>query len=358
MIPGAWLAANAATRLTAVPRAASPGSRKPTPRVAKGPGGASGHPSGRARGSPWRGSPVAVRGQIVVPSPGSSRSARKRVVPVGLGSRGRGPSGPDRDSHPREAAPDAHLSSRPLVSPSREDGTASAAGHPALLYHRRAMTRADGEHDRRAGAPSAGSGAARSSTPARASTPAGTSGLTSTASSSWATGSRHGRARRSSTPATGWCSPGSSISTCTCSGGAPLRNRAGSLTAWHRTTTVVDAGSAGRTRSARSAATSSTCRPRVVPSSTSERPGWCRRRGEPEEVRHIDRAAASRTIEAHRDLIRGIKVRLSRDLVGSNARIALETARETGEAAGLPIMIHVGDAFPGGDSGASCGRAT
>jgi hypothetical protein len=44
--------------------------------------------------------------------------------------------------------------------------------------------------------------------------------------------------------------------------------------------------------------------------------------------------------------------------VGSNARIALETARETGEAAGLPIMIHVGDAFPGGDSGASCGRAT
>ena len=65
--------------------------------------------------------------------------------------------------------------------------------------------------------------------------------------------------------------------------------------------------------------------------------------GELEEIRHIDPVAALRTIEAHRDLIRGIKVRLSRDLVGANARVALARAREAGEAARLPIMVHVGD---------------
>src|SRR5207248_1376024 len=58
--------------------------------------------------------------------------------------------------------------------------------------------------------------------------------------------------------------------------------------------------------------------------------------GELEEARHIDAAAALRTIEAHRDLIRGTKVRLSRDLVGANAKVALATARAVSEAAGPP----------------------
>ena len=65
--------------------------------------------------------------------------------------------------------------------------------------------------------------------------------------------------------------------------------------------------------------------------------------GELEDVRFIDRARALATIEAHRDLIRGVKVRLSRQQVGDNVRIALRTALETAEAAGLPIMVHVGD---------------
>ena len=74
---------------------------------------------------------------------------------------------------------------------------------------------------------------------------------------------------------------------------------------------------------------------------------------------HRPGAAALRTIEAHRDLIRGIKVRLSVTWSGSNARVALTTRRETGEAAGLPIMIHVGDTpIPLADILASCGQAT
>jgi dihydroorotase len=111
------------------------------------------------------------------------------------------------------------------------------------------------------------------------------------------------------------------------------------------TTTVVDAGSAGaHTFAAFRRYVIDVSATRIVPFLNIGATGMVSPAvGELEEVRHIDRAAALRTIEAHRDLIRGIKVRLSRDLVGANARVALKTAREAGEAAGLPIMIHVGD---------------
>ncbi len=111
------------------------------------------------------------------------------------------------------------------------------------------------------------------------------------------------------------------------------------------TTTVVDAGSAGaHTFAAFRRYVIDVSATRIVPFLNIGATGMVSPDvGELEELRHIDRAAALRTIDAHRDLIRGIKVRLSRDLVGSNAAVALRTAREAGEAAGLPIMVHVGD---------------
>jgi dihydroorotase len=111
------------------------------------------------------------------------------------------------------------------------------------------------------------------------------------------------------------------------------------------TTTVVDAGSAGaHTFAAFRRYVIDVSETRIIPFLNIGATGMVSPDvGELEELRHIDRAAALRTIEAHRDLIRGIKVRLSRDLVGSNARVALKTAREAGEAAALPIMVHVGD---------------
>ncbi len=111
------------------------------------------------------------------------------------------------------------------------------------------------------------------------------------------------------------------------------------------TTTVVDAGSAGaHTFGAFRRYVIDVSATRIVPFLNISATGMVSPTvGELEEVRHIDRAAALRTIEAHRDLIRGIKVRLSRDLVGANARVALRTAVEAGEAARLPIMVHVGD---------------
>jgi dihydroorotase len=110
-------------------------------------------------------------------------------------------------------------------------------------------------------------------------------------------------------------------------------------------TTVVDAGSAGaHTFPAFRRYVIEVARTRILPFLNVGATGMISPDvGELEELRHIDRVAAVRAIEAHRDLIRGVKVRLSRELVGANARVALRTAREVGEAAGLPIMVHVGD---------------
>jgi dihydroorotase len=111
------------------------------------------------------------------------------------------------------------------------------------------------------------------------------------------------------------------------------------------TTTVVDAGSAGaHTFAAFRRYVIDVSATRIIPFLNIGATGMVSPDvGELEEIRHIDRPAALRTIEAHRDLIRGVKVRLSRDLVGENARVALMAARETGEAAGLPVMVHIGD---------------
>ena len=111
------------------------------------------------------------------------------------------------------------------------------------------------------------------------------------------------------------------------------------------TTTVVDAGSAGaHTFPAFRRYVIEVAQTRILPFLNIGATGMISPQvGELEEVRHIDQAAALRTIEAHRDLIRGIKVRMSRDLVGANSRVALATARAVSEASGLPIMVHVGE---------------
>jgi dihydroorotase len=111
------------------------------------------------------------------------------------------------------------------------------------------------------------------------------------------------------------------------------------------TTTVVDAGSAGAyTFPAFRRYVIEVARTRILPFLNIGGTGMVAPDvGELRHVEFIDKAAALRAIEAHRDLIQGIKVRLSRDIVGDNARVALTTALEASEAAGLPIMVHVGE---------------
>ena len=69
--------------------------------------------------------------------------------------------------------------------------------------------------------------------------------------------------------------------------------------------------------------------------------------GELDDIRWVDVPQALQTIEANRDVILGVKVRLTRDsIVGRSAGIApLHLAREVADATGLPIMVHPQDAW-------------
>jgi dihydroorotase len=114
-------------------------------------------------------------------------------------------------------------------------------------------------------------------------------------------------------------------------------------------TTVVDAGSAG-------AHTFPGFRRFVLPfaetrvfallnisvvgqSTLSEDNEW----GELLDLRYANPKLAVRTIERNRDVILGVKVRLTRNIAGTNDLAALRLAREAADAVRLPLMIHIGD---------------
>jgi dihydroorotase len=65
--------------------------------------------------------------------------------------------------------------------------------------------------------------------------------------------------------------------------------------------------------------------------------------GELLDLRYANPGLAVRTIERHRDVILGIKVRLSRNIAGENDLKALRLAREAADAVKLPVMVHIGD---------------
>ena len=64
--------------------------------------------------------------------------------------------------------------------------------------------------------------------------------------------------------------------------------------------------------------------------------------GELLDLKYVNPGLAVRTIEQHRDLILGIKVRLTRNIAGENDLRALQLAREAADAVKLPIMVHIG----------------
>ncbi|HSB79257.1 MAG TPA: amidohydrolase/deacetylase family metallohydrolase [Candidatus Methylomirabilis sp.] len=64
------------------------------------------------------------------------------------------------------------------------------------------------------------------------------------------------------------------------------------------------------------------------------------------ELADLKQANPERAIgvcERHRDVIQGVKVRLSRSMVGDNGLQPLLLARRAAEAVGMPLMVHVGD---------------
>jgi dihydroorotase len=65
-------------------------------------------------------------------------------------------------------------------------------------------------------------------------------------------------------------------------------------------------------------------------------------RGELLDFANADAAAARKVIEAHRDVIIGIKARLSKSVVGERDLDAIDRAHEVTVPLALPLMVHVG----------------
>ncbi len=65
--------------------------------------------------------------------------------------------------------------------------------------------------------------------------------------------------------------------------------------------------------------------------------------GELLDLRYANPKLAIRTVEQNRDVILGIKVRLSRAIAGEHDLEALRLAKEASEAVALPLMVHIGD---------------
>ena len=65
--------------------------------------------------------------------------------------------------------------------------------------------------------------------------------------------------------------------------------------------------------------------------------------GELLNLEYANPKLAIRTIEQNRDVILGVKVRLSRPIAGQNDLQALKLAKEAASAVRLPLMVHIGD---------------
>ena len=65
--------------------------------------------------------------------------------------------------------------------------------------------------------------------------------------------------------------------------------------------------------------------------------------GELMDISHADVDAARKAIERHRDVIVGIKARLSRTVAGANDVEALKRAQAVAGPLKIPVMIHMGD---------------
>lgn len=114
------------------------------------------------------------------------------------------------------------------------------------------------------------------------------------------------------------------------------------------TTTWVDAGTAGANNFPgfrRFLIEPSTVR--IVPYLNVSSAGLTAYSGAHENVHHFDADAAYDTVQANRDLIKGIKVLASGLQVGANDLTPVRIAREVGEAVNLPVMCHIGVPPPG-----------
>ncbi len=67
--------------------------------------------------------------------------------------------------------------------------------------------------------------------------------------------------------------------------------------------------------------------------------------GELLDLKYANPKLAIRTIESNRDVILGVKIRLTRNIAGDHDLAALRLAREAADAVRLPLMVHIGGSY-------------
>ena len=67
--------------------------------------------------------------------------------------------------------------------------------------------------------------------------------------------------------------------------------------------------------------------------------------GELLDLRYANAKLTAQTIEQNRDVILGVKIRLTRNIAGDHDLQALKLAREAADAARLPLMVHIGGSY-------------
>jgi dihydroorotase len=113
--------------------------------------------------------------------------------------------------------------------------------------------------------------------------------------------------------------------------------------AWYTgVTTWVDAGSAGAYTLAGLRRTAAAADVRVPALLNISAVGLAGRTGESRDLANCDVPLAIDTIQANRDLIHGVKVRIDRETVGDNGVEPLRRGLAAAEACGVPVMVHLG----------------
>ncbi|GIE92669.1 amidohydrolase/deacetylase family metallohydrolase [Paractinoplanes rishiriensis] len=117
--------------------------------------------------------------------------------------------------------------------------------------------------------------------------------------------------------------------------------------AWHSgVTTWVDAGSAGSYTLPGLRQVAATAEVRVAALLNISAVGLAGRTGESRDLANCDVPLAIDTVARHRDLIRGLKVRIDRETVGEHGVEPLRRALAVADASRVPVMVHIGAAPP------------
>src|SRR5258706_5500499 len=64
--------------------------------------------------------------------------------------------------------------------------------------------------------------------------------------------------------------------------------------------------------------------------------------GDTMDLSHADVAAGKDAIAQHRDIVAGVKARLSQDVAGKNDYVVLQLAQQVASSFNLPVMLHMG----------------